>query len=737
MINTNKLDILLVDDREENLLTLESVLNSPEFNLVKAKSGDEALRYLLENEPALILMDVQMPRLDGFETATIIKKSERTRDIPIIFITAINKDEVYTQKGYQHGAVDYIYKPYDANILKSKVSVFVDLARKTQKLLQVEKRILQIERKEREQQILQLELRSLKREQAEKQRYMDLVEGITNGIVWSADPDSLTTTFVSPSAEAILGYPIEKWSSEKSFLMNHIHPDDQTKFLAALQRLKTENTLVGLEHRFIAADHREVWLHTGLRIAQLGEEKGRHIRGLSVEITKIKEAEEVLKQSKRRSDFLSEASLVLSESLDYSETLSQVSRIAVPALADWFAIHVIEDQTVKLLTLTHNDPEKTASIKKILEKYPPHKNSPYGVLNVFRTGKSEFHPILKDEVLQDLAQSKEHLDIMRGVGPKSAILVPLTTHGKTFGVMTLISAESGYLYEENDLKMAEDLARRAAVAIDNANFYQQAQAAIRVRDDFLSVASHELKTPLTPLKLQTQILMRALHNGSLEGMMPEKLEKILQTSDRQLDRLSFLIDELLDVSRISNGKFRLNVEEFDLTALTRDILERFGGQLADSKCTVDLKAPKDPVVVIWDQFRIEQVLINLLTNAMKYGAGKPIHIEIKKTSSFVDVSVRDHGIGIKKVDQKRIFERFERAVTGNHFSGLGLGLYIVAEALQAHGGKIKVESVPEQGSTFTFSLPIHVPQEIPQKLPRDRLQDGLQKVSIDPHATFS
>ncbi len=700
-----KTDILLVDDRVENLVALEAVLDSPEYNLVKAGSGDEALRYLLDHEPALILMDVQMPDLDGFATAAIIKRSERTREIPIIFITAINSDEMHLHKGYDFGAVDYIYKPYDSHILRSKVAVFVDLARKTAKLLQTEKMRQEAERRERDRQIAHLELRSLRRERADQRKYRELVNGIHHGVVWSANPDTLELTFVSPSSERILGYGHEDWASEPGFLMSHMNAEDRERFLSAVKEVIHERRDVGIEHRFKHASRGEVWLHTGMRISARASGGGREIRGLSVDITRLKEADEELRRSKERADLLSEVSLALAGSLDYETTLTRVGRLAVPTIADWYLIHLLTPGgEIRALPITHSDPGKDALANKWLLRYPIDPKAEAGVAAVIQRGESELYSQISDEMLQAVAQDDEHLRVMRKLGFRSTIIVPIVARGKTLGAMTLILTKAGRSYGKEDLAVAEDLARRVGMAIDNANLYKEAQAAIRVRDEFLSIASHELKTPITPLKIQTQALMRMLRSDAIKNVNPDRLERILETSDRQLGRLSKLTDELLDVSRISAGKLVLDVAEFDLTELLTDVVERFSDALANAGCKVIFK-PQGPSRVRGDRFRIEQVIVNLLTNAMKYGSGKPLEITLHQNGDSVSFSVSDHGIGIGPEDLERIFGRFERAVKGTNISGLGLGLYIVKQIVDAHGGKVQVQSALNEGSTFEVQLP--------------------------------
>jgi signal transduction histidine kinase len=385
---------------------------------------------------------------------------------------------------------------------------------------------------------------------------------------------------------------------------------------------------------------------------------------------------------------------LLSESLEYETILERIGNLAVPKLADWYSIDVVDEgDKIRTLAFAQSGPEKAPLSHYLADRYPEGPEPRGGVPKVLATGNSELY-----------AEGEQAGD------PVTAMVVPLVARGRVFGAMTFLSVNPEHRYGDVDLSMAEDLARRAAMAIDNANLYKQAQSAIRARDEFLSIASHELRTPLTPLKIQTQGLMRALRAGNGAEVDPQKVTRMLEISDRQIGRLSRLIDDLLDISRISIGRLTLNVEEFDVNELLTEIIERFRDQLAVAECRVDVHQ-SGPLMVRWDRLRIEQVIVNLLVNALKYGPGKPISIELNKTDDRALLSFRDHGIGIAKEDQSRIFGRFERAVSGSHFGGLGLGLYIVTQILSAHGGDIGVESEQGAGSRFTVSLPFTVSTE--------------------------
>ncbi|MBD1936083.1 ATP-binding protein [Microcoleus sp. FACHB-68] len=321
-----KVNILLVDDHPKNLLALEAILEGLDQNLVKAQSGEEALRCLLHQDFAVILLDVQMPGIDGFETATLIRERQRTRLTPIIFLTAFSKSDSFVFQGYSLGAVDYLFKPIEPEILISKVSVFVDLFKKTAEVkrqaeeiyslnTELEQRVLertaQLEAANRLKDLL-LKSEQAARTQAEaaEQRFRDLVNGLGHTIFWEADPFTEKFTFVSQSAEQILGYPLDKWTSEPNFWLQLFHPDDR----GWAQALAKTETLEGRDHQFeyrcVAADGQVLWLRNRAYIVRDSEGAVVKVRGLMIDITEAKQAEETLSA---RAEELARLTIVLTQ----------------------------------------------------------------------------------------------------------------------------------------------------------------------------------------------------------------------------------------------------------------------------------------------------------------------------------------------------------------------------------------------------------------------------------------
>jgi signal transduction histidine kinase len=257
------------------------------------------------------------------------------------------------------------------------------------------------------------------------------------------------------------------------------------------------------------------------------------------------------------------------------------------------------------------------------------------------------------------------------------------------------------VFTEQDEKLMGALAAQAATAIDNASLYSKATQAVELRDTFLSVASHELKTPLTSIYLQFELLKRSTQKTS--GNDP-KVMGLFDRFQSQLERLTRLINELLDVTRIASGKMDLHLEKVELEKIVSDICANFESEALQKGSPISLTV-KEPVVGDWDLNRIEQVVMNLVSNAIKYGNKKPIEVMIYKNEKYAMVQIKDNGLGIAPEDQGRIFQRFERAIDSNSISGLGLGLFICNEIILRHGGDIKVESILGEGSTFTIRLP--------------------------------
>lgn len=493
-------NVLIVDDRAQDLTALRLILSDPTYNVVAANSGTEALRRVLEQDFAVILLDVIMPTLDGFELASLIKQREHSRDTPIIFLTAASIDLANLYQAYSVGAIDYLVKPVDPDIVRAKVGVFAQLFRKDRRLRRYAEMLRDSERRQRELEVAQLRL-------VADRRYHNLADAVPQ-IVWTAD------------AKGHLDYCNRRWIEYTGLSLSQsrgrgwlvaVHPSD----------------VKALEHSWHGSVHSGVDCELEVRLRRAHDGAYR-----------------------------------------------------------WHQMRAIPE---------------------------------------------------RDEDGSILAWLGTHSDI------------------------------------------------------------EQLIAAIRARDEFLSIASHELRTPLTALKLRVQGLQRD------RSLAPEVVERVASV-ERQAERLEKLVDNLLDVARIVSGQLGLQPEEVVLAHVAYDIVERFRANAEPNTPDLELEVVDD-VSGFWDKIRIEQVLTNLLTNAIRHSERKPVRVTISADEHGARLTVADLGRGIAPEDQIRIFERFGRVGGPREQGGLGLGLYITSQIVEAHAGTICVESRSGHGARFVVTLP--------------------------------
>jgi signal transduction histidine kinase/ActR/RegA family two-component response regulator len=345
--------------------------------------------------------------------------------------------------------------------------------------------------------------------------------------------------------------------------------------------------------------------------------------------------------------------------------------------------------------------------KDLEKKYPADPASPYGVHQVIRTRTPIMLAEIPDELIVAGARDAEHLEIIRALGLKSYMSVPLLARGQARGALTFVTAESGRRYTETDLQLAEDIAARAALAIDNAFAYEEARRASRIKDDFLATLSHELRTPLNAV-LGYSRMLRA-------GLLPaDRQAKALETIDRNARSLAQLVEDVLDISRIVAGKIRLDVQPVELPRVVSAAIAS-AQPAADAKgvrihCVADPQTP----TVAGDPDRLQQVVWNLLSNAVKFTPrGGRVEVRLERSGSSAAVQVSDTGVGIGEGFLPHVFERFRQADSrfSREHGGLGLGLAISREIVQMHGGQITAASDGEgKGATFRMELPIMIVQ---------------------------
>ncbi len=415
------------------------------------------------------------------------------------------------------------------------------------------------------------------------------------------------------------------------------------------------------------------------------------------DLTVRKKAEEVLR-------FVAETSTILAASLDHATTFASIARRAVPLLGDWAAVdEVLADGTIRRLAVAHADPAKEALAQDLAESYPPLRAGGRPVDEALRTGQSLVENDATDLLAAVATHSPSHAALLGQLGCGSYLVAPMRLQGHVVGALSFVAASPGR-YGASELALAEDLALRANVALENARLYRQAQEAIRARDEFLTMISHEVRTPLTSMQLGLQGLLGSARNGTLTNVPLARVTRMLEIVDWQSTHLSRLINDLLDTVVITTGQMSLEMTEVDLSSVVRDAVVGMEAEFVRAGCSVALEAGV-PAVGRWDRARLAQVVKHLLSNAIKFGAGQPVEISVQAGPVVATLTVRDHGIGLQPDQIPHIFQRFDRAVSANSYGGLGLGLYIVRQILNALGGAIHVTSTPGAGATFVVELP--------------------------------
>jgi PAS domain S-box-containing protein len=532
--------------------------------------------------------------------------------------------------------------------------------------------------------------------EANERYYRFLAEAIPQ-IIWTAHPDGFIDYYNQRWYE-YSGMTLEEtegWGWQAA-----LHPDDAERSVEHWKHCVETGEVFDIEYRFRRASDGQYRWHLG-RALPLRDADGQIVKwfGTSTDIDDRKHAEE-------QQRFLAEASAALVTSLDYEVTLTSLARLSVPRLADWCTVDVLtDDRTIERLAVAHQDPAKVELAWELNRLYPHDLYEMEGVSKVIRTGQPEIYPNIPEELLALVSRDAGHLRILRELGLKSSMIIPLVAHDRVLGAITLMAAESGRRFSAADLNFAGDLAQRAALAVDNARLYREAQEVNRLKDEFLATLSHELRTPLTAVLGWT----RLLGTGQLDEATHQRA---LETIERNAQSQVQLIDDILDVSRIIRGKLRLNVRPAELAPVIEAAVDSVR-PAAEAK-GIRLQVVLDPRAgpVSGDPDRLQQVVWNLLSNAIKFTPkdGR-VQVLLARVQSHLELTVSDTGQGIEKKFLPYVFDRFRQAdpsTTRTH-GGLGLGLAIVRHLIELHGGTVTVESEGAgQGTTFKVSLPLMI-----------------------------
>jgi signal transduction histidine kinase len=394
---------------------------------------------------------------------------------------------------------------------------------------------------------------------------------------------------------------------------------------------------------------------------------------------------------------LADTGKLLATSLDLDAALESLGRLTVQWFANACVVQLFAGTRVTAAAVAACEPALEAATRRAVFACRQENARPnVSLARMLESGRPELAREVDETCLRELSADDIQYEAVCKLGLRSVLRAPLLARGRVLGVVTLGRVQ-GEPFDDDDLALAAELARRAALAFDNARLYKRAHEAIELRDEFLSIASHELNTPLTPLKMHLEALRR-------RNVPPERVQEGLDAALRQVTRLQRLVAEMLDVAQIGEGQIGLREERFDLAALVDEVVSRMGEQAKRAGSRVQVNAER-PSLGTWDRSRIGQVIMHLLSNALKFGGGQPVDVTVAGDERAARLVVHDRGMGIPAEAQRRIFERFGRAISTQHYGGFGLGLWIVRRVVDESGGRVSVDSAPERGTTFTVVLP--------------------------------
>ncbi|AKJ01326.1 Signal transduction histidine kinase [Archangium gephyra] len=533
-----------------------------------------------------------------------------------------------------------------------------------------------------------------------EERYRQLFEAAPQ-IIWTNRTDGSDSHFNS-RWYTLTGQTLEQARSYG--WQQAIHPEDRARLRAQREEGIRQERAYAVEFRVKTAQGGYRW-QLG-RVVPLRDGAGvlEGWLGAAIDIHERKRAEAVER-------FLAEASAVLARSLDERETLEQATRLLVPELADWCVVDLNTPGGLERAAVYHPDPSAAAHVE-VLRRHPPRPGSRSPVSEVFRTGQARLVENYDDAAYQATVSSDEHLSAVRAMAPHSFLMVPLVAREQVLGTITLLRGPGRERYSGEDLVLAQDFGQRCGLAIDNARLLTKLQRALRTRDDFLSSVAHDLRNPLTVIKMRAELLRTEVtKRGSI---VPERLTSATTRILAATEEMGSMIDSLLDLVRAEMGQRpSLRRTKVDLGALARGVAA--DQQQAAQRHQVHVHTPETPILVSLDEIRVRRIVRNLLLNAVKYSPeGGRIEVRVQareeEGSGWAVLEVQDTGLGIPARDLPHLFERFYRGenVVGR-IPGTGIGLFGARQIAELHGGRIEVKSVEGQGSTFTLWLPQEPP----------------------------
>jgi PAS domain S-box-containing protein len=561
---------------------------------------------------------------------------------------------------------------------------------------------------------------------------------------WEWDVRANTVTWTE-ELYRIYGLDPQAFGATFEAYMDRVHPEDRERVRRIIEEAYGSGGSFEFEERIIRPDGEVRVLRSQGEAAQNEAGEITHLRGACLDITKLRKAEaaeiglareqaarETAAAAAARLRFLLQATEILAASLDYEDTLRNVAKLAVPAFSDWCAVDLVEPAGVlHRVAVEHTDPSLVELAQDFVERYPPRRERGEGAWRVIDTEQPEYLPEISDELLVASAVDADQLAILRRLGLRSALSVPLTGRSGPLGALSLVQAESGRRFSESDIQIALELGRHAGLAIQNARLHREleernrtleetsleleltvnelevrtreAESANRAKSDFLAAMSHELRTPLNAIFGYAELMQLGLH-GPITTAQRDALERIKHNQRALL----VLINDVLNFAKLEAGRLEVRITDVPVAEVISDLEKLVGPQLAAKGLIYECSEIPSGVQVRGERERIEQILINLLTNAIKFtDPGGSIRLSFAADNDTVRMTVSDTGRGIPADRLDSIFDPFiqihEPAEPGT--SGVGLGLAISRDLATAMKGTLTVTSRVGEGSNFTLALP--------------------------------
>lgn len=658
------LRILLVEDSIDDAALIIRQFERDAYSIDCMRVEEELpLRSALRAQPwDLIIADHALPQFDSLRALAVAREIAPT--IPVIIVSGVIGEETAVD-AMRAGAADYVMKSNLRRLVAVAEREVRDAAER-RKRLRAEAALAELGR------VI---------DESEDELYVFEVE-------------ALRVAHASRAACVHLGLPPEGLSERT--ILDVFHGMTREELLDRLRPLRASDVdQVVFEHELRRADGSSYPVETRVHLS--------HVREPPVFVAVAREIGE-RKRHERERELLADVSATLSASIDWDETLVTLAHFITRSFASWCVISLRYGDGAERFTTVGVTAEHAATESALREAFAA---APCPALErACRRGPAELVSRVTPAWLASTFVHPGQRAIAGALGVDSAIIVPLRARDRVLGAMLLACSSPSRPFDARAASLAEDLGQRAAMFVDNARLYRDAQTAIRARDEFVAMAAHDLRTPLSALSLAVQSLGRMIRRHAAR----EQIEALVAVVERSTARVTRLADDLLDVTRLGVGRLSLDLELLDVTEIVRDVVSEAAALPGTPRIVLEVEEG-DAVVGRWDRKRIEQLLTNLLSNAIKYGAGKPVEVFVGSDGESATVRVRDHGIGISPESQQKIFRRFERATTER--AGLGLGLYIAHEIARLLGGRIDVDSVVGEGSTFTVTLPRSGPRPSP------------------------